>query len=56
VFGTEASEFLAVFQIAMLGGLPSTNPQGRDHDTSNTGEGLTVLLANAPTKQAGKAA
>jgi pyruvate/2-oxoglutarate dehydrogenase complex dihydrolipoamide dehydrogenase (E3) component len=55
VFGTEASEFLAVVQTAMLGGLPYTTLRDAIFTHPTPAEGLTVLLANVPAKQARKA-
>jgi pyruvate/2-oxoglutarate dehydrogenase complex dihydrolipoamide dehydrogenase (E3) component len=56
VFGTEASEVLAVVQSAMLGGLPYTTLRDAIFTHPTPAEGLTVLLANVPAKQARKAA
>jgi pyruvate/2-oxoglutarate dehydrogenase complex dihydrolipoamide dehydrogenase (E3) component len=55
VFGTEASEFLAVVQTAMLGGLPYTTLRDAIFTHPTPAEGLTVLLANVPAKRARKA-
>src|SRR5262249_13379165 len=44
VFGTEASEFLAVVQTAMLGGLPFTALRNAIFTHPTPAEGLTVLL------------
>jgi pyruvate/2-oxoglutarate dehydrogenase complex dihydrolipoamide dehydrogenase (E3) component len=55
VFGADTSEILAVVQTAMVGGLPY--PTLRDAIfTHSPSEGLTVLPANVPAKQARKAA
>jgi pyruvate/2-oxoglutarate dehydrogenase complex dihydrolipoamide dehydrogenase (E3) component len=56
VFGTEASEVLAVVQSAMLGGLPYTTLRDAIFTHPTPAEGLTVLLANVPATQARKAA
>jgi pyruvate/2-oxoglutarate dehydrogenase complex dihydrolipoamide dehydrogenase (E3) component len=56
VFGTEASEILAVVQSAMLGSLPYTTLRDAIFTHPTPAEGLTVLLANVPAKQARKAA
>ncbi len=55
VFGTEASEFLAVVQTAMLGALPYTTLKDAIFTHPTPAEGLTVLLANVPAKRARKA-
>jgi pyruvate/2-oxoglutarate dehydrogenase complex dihydrolipoamide dehydrogenase (E3) component len=55
-FGTEASEAMAAVQTAMLGGLPYTLLQDAIFTHPTTAEGLTVLLASVPAKQAQKAA
>jgi pyruvate/2-oxoglutarate dehydrogenase complex dihydrolipoamide dehydrogenase (E3) component len=56
VFGTDASEILAVVQTAMLGGLPYTTLRDAIFTHPTPAEGLTVLLANVPAKRARKAA
>jgi pyruvate/2-oxoglutarate dehydrogenase complex dihydrolipoamide dehydrogenase (E3) component len=56
VFGTDASELLAVVQTAMVGGLPYTTLRDAIFTHPTPAEGLTVLLANVPPKQARKAA
>jgi pyruvate/2-oxoglutarate dehydrogenase complex dihydrolipoamide dehydrogenase (E3) component len=56
VFGADASEILAVVQTAMLGGLPYTTLRDAIFTHPTPSEGLTVLLANVPAKQARKAA
>lgn len=56
VFGTEASEILAAVQTAMLGGLAYTTLRDAIFTHPTAAEGLTVLLANVPAKQASKAA
>ena len=56
VFGTDASEILAVVQTAMLGGLPYTTLRDAIFTHQSRAEGLTVLLANVPAKRARKAA
>jgi pyruvate/2-oxoglutarate dehydrogenase complex dihydrolipoamide dehydrogenase (E3) component len=56
VFGTEASEILAAVQTAMLGGLQYTTLRDAMFAHPTAAEGLTVLLANVPARQARKAA
>ncbi len=56
VFGFDASEILAVVQTAMLAGLPYTTLRDTMFTHPTPAEGLTVLLANVPVKQAQKAA
>jgi len=56
VFGFEASEILAVVQTAMLAGLPYTTLRDAMFTHPTPAEGLNVLLANVPPKQASKAA
>ncbi len=46
VFGTEASELMAVVQTAMLGGLPYTMLRDAVFTHPTAAEGLTVLLAD----------
>src|SRR5690606_15204503 len=48
-FGAEASELLATVQTAMLGNLPYTALRDGLFTHPTAAEGLTVLLANAPT-------
>lgn len=48
-FGAEASELLATVQTAMLGNLPYTALRDGLFTHPSAAEGLTVLLANAPT-------
>jgi pyruvate/2-oxoglutarate dehydrogenase complex dihydrolipoamide dehydrogenase (E3) component len=55
-FATEASEVLAVVQTAMLAGLPYTALRDAIFTHPTTAEGLTVLLANVPARQARRAA
>jgi len=56
VFGFDASEILAVVQTAMLAGLPYTALRDAMFTHPTPAEGLNVLLANIPAKQASKAA
>jgi pyruvate/2-oxoglutarate dehydrogenase complex dihydrolipoamide dehydrogenase (E3) component len=56
VFGTDASEFLAAVQTAMLGGLPYTTLRDAIFTHPTPAEGLTVLLASVPAKKARKVA
>ena len=56
IFGFEASEILAVVQTAMLAGLPYTTLRDAMFTHPTPAEGLNVLLANVPPKQASKAA
>ena len=56
VFGTEASELLAVVQTAMLAGLPYTTLRDAMFTHPTPAEGLTVLLANVAPRQIRKAA
>jgi len=51
-FGVEASELLAAVQTAMLGELPYTFLRDAIFTHPTIAEGLTVLLANVPAKQA----
>ncbi len=50
VFGAEASELMAVVQTAMLGGLPYTMLRDAIFTHPTAAEGLTVLLADVPSK------
>lgn len=56
VFGSDASEILAAVQTAMLGGLAYITLRDAIFTHPTPAEGLTVLLANVPAKQARKAA
>jgi len=56
VFGVEASELMATVQTAMLGDLPYTGLRDAIFTHPTVAEGLTVLLANVPAKEARQAA
>ena len=56
VFGADASEILAAVQTAMLARLPYTALRDAIFTHPTPAEGLTVLFANVPAKQARKAA
>lgn len=56
VFGVEASELVATVQTAMLGELPYTALRDAIFTHPTAAEGLNVLLANVPAREARKAA
>jgi pyruvate/2-oxoglutarate dehydrogenase complex dihydrolipoamide dehydrogenase (E3) component len=56
VFGVEASELLAAVQTAMLAELPYTGLRDAIFTHPTVAEGLTVLLASVPAKEARQAA
>jgi len=55
-FGGEATEMMAAVQVAMLSNTPYTTLRDTIFTHPTAAEGLTVLLANVPSKQAKKAA
>jgi pyruvate/2-oxoglutarate dehydrogenase complex dihydrolipoamide dehydrogenase (E3) component len=55
-FGVEASELMATVQTAMLGDLPYTALRDAIFTHPTAAEGLTVLLASVPAKEARKVA
>jgi pyruvate/2-oxoglutarate dehydrogenase complex dihydrolipoamide dehydrogenase (E3) component len=55
-FGAEASEMMAAVQVAMLAGMPYTTLRDTIFTHPTAAEGLTVLLAKVPPKEARKAA
>ena len=56
VFGVEASELMVTVQTAMLGELPYTALRDAIFTHPTVAEGLTVLLATVPAKEARRAA
>jgi pyruvate/2-oxoglutarate dehydrogenase complex dihydrolipoamide dehydrogenase (E3) component len=52
VFGAEASELMLAVQTAMIGQVPYTTLRAGIFTHPTVGEGLTVLLSNAPTTAA----
>jgi pyruvate/2-oxoglutarate dehydrogenase complex dihydrolipoamide dehydrogenase (E3) component len=56
VFGAEASELMSVVQTAMLADVPYTALRDTIFTHPTAAEGLTVLLAKVPPKEARKAA
>jgi pyruvate/2-oxoglutarate dehydrogenase complex dihydrolipoamide dehydrogenase (E3) component len=55
-FGEEATEMMSAVQVAMLSNTPYTTLRDTIFTHPTAAEGLTVLLANVPAKQARKAA